>query len=336
MQEKLNYHKSYNPLFFLSALFPLISIYCLSVFTEFSDGYDIIRHRSVFNNAVNNIDKYREYYYSGDQLDILFYFLIDVASNAGINEINFFAILSICIFYLFYLFLYLISYKNKYLALTIAILVFINMSLLSGIRFYLGLSFLSIALLLSNKDKYITAIFFFILSIFSHFSLIIYLPLLLIKNININFCRLSIFTFFILVSILSIYLIDIINQTINFFGDNIYIHHIKLYLDKESLFERAFLYYIFHYSPVIISFFIFKNSLNKNFSFAFYYSLFILCLNLNNFILFDRAFLVFVLILSIFFISNYSFYSILVRRLYITTISLYFITEIYSNLELYF
>jgi hypothetical protein len=318
---------------FLSVSLSLIFIYFLSAFTNFSDGYDISRHRSAFKSAIDDIDIYRSYYYSGDKLDILFYFIIDLGSMIGLNEVNFFAVLILFIFLLLYFSLkYINPNANKNLVLIIALLVFVNMSLLSGIRFYLGLSFLSIALVFNLKNKIIYSILFFLLAISTHFSLIIYFPLIFINKVRLNYPIFYYFFFFILVIFSSYYLFDIINLiTIN----NIYFNHIVNYLYNESPFDRIFIYYFLHYSPIIVSLFILKDLAFKKFSFSLLYSLLIIFINVNNLIFFDRAFLVYMLILAMFFLSNYRSYSFSLRSLYILTCMLFFITEVHSNLELY-
>jgi len=331
---KLNSNKPINIIAYLSVVLSLIFIYFLSAFTKFSDGYDISRHRSAFKSATDDIDIYQSYYYSGDKLDILFYFIIDVGSRIGLDEVNFFSALILFIFLLFYFSLKCLnSNANKYLVLIIALLVFVNMSLLSGVRFYLGLSFLSIALVLNLKNKIIYSIPFYLLAISTHFSLIIYLPLIFKNKVRLNYSIFNYFLLFIFVIFSSLYLFDIIN----FFkiDNNIYFNHIVNYLDKERAFDRIFAYYFLHYSPIIVSFFIFKNLAYKKFSFPLVYSLLILFFNVNNFIFFDRAFLVYMLILAMFFLLNYKSYSNSLRNFYILTCMLFFITEVHSNLELY-
>jgi hypothetical protein len=183
------------------------------------------------------------------------------------------------------------------------------------------------------KNKIIYYISFFLLAISTHFSLIIYLPLIFINKVRSNYPIFNYFFFFIFIIFSSLYLFDIINFLK--IDNNIYFNHIVNYLDKERAFDRDFVYYFLHYSPIVISFFIFKDLAYKNFSFSLIYSLLILFFNVNNFIFFDRAFLVYMLILAMFFISNYRSYSKLLRNLYILTCMLFFITEVHSNLELY-
>jgi hypothetical protein len=112
-------------------------------------------------------------------------------------------------------------------------------------------------------------------------------------------------------------------------------NHIVNYLYNESPFDRIFIYYFLHYSPIIVSLFILKDLAFKKFSFSLLYSLLIIFINVNNLIFFDRAFLVYMLILAMFFLSNYRSYSFSLRSLYILTCMLFFITEVHSNLELY-
>ncbi len=242
------------------------------------------------------------YYFLQRQSDFLFFLLVFFLKSIGISSNLLFASINFITVYIYFtVFIKLIKSKNNLFAFILtlfAVLSISYISILSGIRFYFGLSFFLLFFYYLKHNNLIYSLFFLLVSVFVHFSfspfLLIYLLLLLRKYPIVYkvILIISISSFLLpFKEIFSFFLINVFkNNTSEYINDYV-VNSLNI---KVNIYALIFKYFLF--VPVTL-FVLFNKSWNNSFV-VLTFILIILWLNVFNFIIFDRYYFVFV---SIFF-----------------------------------
>jgi hypothetical protein len=277
-------------------------VFILSLFFNPVNTYDYFRHVEMYDKMDSDFQNFVIYYFLQRQSDFLFFLLVFFLKSIGISSNLLFASINFITVYIYFtVFIKLIKSKNNLFAFILtlfAVLSISYISILSGIRFYFGLSFFLLFFYYLKHNNLIYSLFFLLVSVFVHFSfspfLLIYLLLLLRKYPIVYkvILIISISSFLLpFKEIFSFFLINVFkNNTSEYINDYV-VNSLNI---KVNIYALIFKYFLF--VPVTL-FVLFNKSWNNSFV-VLTFILIILWLNVFNFIIFDRYYFVFV---SIFF-----------------------------------
>lgn len=159
-----------NWLLSVNFLFVLL-ILILSFFFSPVDTYDRARHAERFDAIAGGESDFLDYFVFGDQKDFLYYIFMYIGNEAGLGAPAFFAILNALTACLL---LYGISQiiDKRYLKLfwLFFVLSISYISLFSGVRFYLAMSFFSMFALCFSRGSMFKAFCWIVVASVTHFS----------------------------------------------------------------------------------------------------------------------------------------------------------------------
>ncbi|MFN3793375.1 MAG: EpsG family protein [Chitinophagaceae bacterium] len=300
-----------------------------------SETYDIYRHYEHYDLLSDDFDFFFNYYFLTQQSDFLLPLLMFIGKSITLSHKLFFSAVSFFNFYLIFFFFELCTKISNYptvrrISYLVVLLLSISyISIYSGVRFYLALSFFLFQVYFFYIKKYKISFIFFALSIFTHFSFLFFG--LIPWGVKIFRGSWFIKMIALLVLFLTISLLQLI------FTEWSLISYIKDgYLDSQVLNKRVFAWYFFSYSFFIPCFFIFifyRKTVDYHLRYLIILFFIILLISLSNYVLFDRVVMIFLLLFFFFLISS----DIPLKYLFTYIIFLFprIIADIYDNFEVY-
>lgn len=235
-------------------LYPVASSYLvfkLSLAFNPPESYDYFKHLQNLKDGLN-LSEILTYYLLESGTNFLFPVLSFVLNLFIQNEKITLATISASIIFLilYALELYIAESKKERTLLRFFGFVSISLiSVLSGIRFMLAIAFFTFGVYFLTKRKIRSAIVLILMAVLTHFSTLLFVPALLLKRKvkNIKMARITMIIFVIFAP--TLLLISI--KQISLISEN-YSYLYNAYLENRILFERNIIWYIIHFSPLVI------------------------------------------------------------------------------------
>lgn len=310
-------------------LYPIflgILVYHLSFLFNPSESYDYFRHLERLRNNMSFNDIIFYYIIHG-QTNFIFPFISKILTTLSFSPKVTLAIISGFMTFNLASISEKYNTKNRLISRLIICFGLSYISILSGMRFMLGLSILASSFYLKDKNKLISYILF-IFSILTHISLIVTTPILFL-NKNKNKIKLNIFVGIILI-LVSIFLKTIIIYILSKFS---FFKPIEIYFDsyinEVDSFKRNYLWFVFKFAIIYI---FFKKLFNFYLDKSFTYLSLILLVFISFPIILDR-FILLGIILGI--LPNLNTFLKKEQLIILFLLFFRFTIEIYDNLEVY-
>lgn len=319
-------------------LFAAILVFFISYNLDFPESYDRYRYIQRYEWAINDPTFFWNYFLTGDQKDFLFYLLMFFGCRIGI-EANFFlsALNALTVLLIIKTFSSLNNQRYGGLFLVIAAISCINISLFSGVRFYLALAFFSQFLLNYTQGKYKYAAAYLLIASLTHFSFLIFFlsffPYISKKYLTLLFASATLGIF------ASLKLIDVyylVNLSSELAGYDALSYVSDAYREKQGETHRNIFFYILNFWIIFpIIFFIKKLKDNKSFP-VLILSICTAFIFTSNFLVFGRYFLVLLLtfLFSIGLCGKRKYYPLFLW-IAALSVSMRFILDIHDNRDVY-
>ncbi len=316
-------------------------IFILSLLFQPSDTYDYVRHIERYYSMEEEFENFVVYYFLQRQSDFLFYLFIYIFKKIGINAVVTFGIFNFFTVFLITKLFTKVSSKslgNRFIIFTLIFLFSISyISILSGVRFYLGLSFFLLFFYCIGNNKIWLSFLFLLLSIIIHFSFapfLIFYVFNFFKKHSLLIKSLVLFSlsgiFFSFQDIFSFLISNIFDFNSSEYLNDYITNKLASKVNPISLFAKFFLI-----GPVFIWFFTRKRL--SSYFVLLGVLIMILIFNLYNYVIFDRYFFAFILIILFILIDEKQISKIndLLLLFLLFASFLRFSVEIYDNRDVF-
>ena len=311
-----------------SKLYPLflgVLVYHLSVLFQPTDTYDYYRHleRLELDMSLNEIITY---YVIQSETNFIFPVIAKFFVTLSLGPKTALALISAMTTFIIAQVSEKYNFNNGSLSRIIVCLGLSYISILSGMRYMLALSFLITAFYFKDKNK-LKTIFFVALACGTHLTTLIAVPLLLLDSQRLKlsplFLILGLVISPVLIEIIFVHGISVLSSMKSFSN------YVDLYIAEVDSFERHFLWAVLRFSIVIV---FVKQLRNKYIDKSFLYLLSVILIFINYPIILDR-FILLGIVLGIF--PNLNTFLKKDQLLIVSLLLIRFTIEAYDNLEVY-
>lgn len=304
------------------------------------DTYDRYRHAERYEYMARDQIGFWDYYISGDQKDFLYYVIMYFGDYVGLSGQVFFAFVNaFSVFVIVLSFQLITKCRSEKIVLVLFLISFSYISLFSGVRFFLALSFFSLFVVFFHRGSLLVALLLLALASAIHFSFSIFIVAFVVRIVPRVMLPMSFLALFMVVlSLAGVFDVYSTMKVLSALSSNeAYDRVSRAYDELQGEAHRNVMFYVFNFWLFLPAFYYFIVDRTKSpLVIVLFLTIFVMVFYINNYPIFGRFFLV--MVLALFFcVADREDDKFKRRFVFILGVSsvVRFVLEIHDNLEVY-